>query len=326
MSEKNESHVLKVVFICIVVFTFLFHCECYSTVCSVGGNGEGCWGGESTSSSIKAEIKSRTRRSVPMSLLKRARSKGSESKALRGETLPFAIESTYDFAHTLEGDWPDVCGYVCFKIWDEYTNKDMYVCIIGLDTVALGNNEYASRGWDKQVFWMDIGADAPLFVCGIYAPNYVEEGVECDNVFWAPNITYRDPETEEVYWTDLWMYLDDEDEVEEAWIVLYDEDGEEIDEWELEEGRRNYFFRARFSARLSDDICSATIERDFQVVRKRTRVFLRPHDPKHRFPQSVDEGQDRFRRFGPILHFERRERGRQRRRPVRFLYGEKNRL
>lgn len=54
--------------------------------------------------------------------------------------------------------------------------------MIGLYVEDKGNNEYISEDWDKKIFWLDVGDDAPMHVCAIYAPNYEEDIEEYDNI------------------------------------------------------------------------------------------------------------------------------------------------
>jgi len=256
--------------------------DCYSAICSVGGDGGGC---------LRGGIPKIARRgSHPQSA-----GKNIVNDRNYRVSKPFVqSEETFDFTNTLEGDWPDVVGYVCVKIKDEKSNEEYYVCIIGLETVSLGNNEYKSTGWDKKVFWMEVGNGVPLFVCGIYAPNYVEDGVAYDNVYWAPNVDYYDPEDGVIYNCDMWMYLDDEDEVEECWIVMYDEDGEEIDEKQLQAGDYITTYSPAIYLDEPESFYAATIEESFQLVKEDPLFFYAHMTPNVDFSNPLTQGKIDF--------------------------------
>lgn len=154
----------------------------------------------------------------------------SENRTPKRNASPAAeTEKTYEFTHTLEGEWDDVYGYVGFQYHSQTDNKDYMICLIGLYVEDRGNGVYKSEPWDKKVFWIDVGDGSPLFVCAIYAPNYEEDGVVYDNVYWAPNFVYLQEGTDGkkiVTPCDMWLFLDEDDEVEEVWIDIYSPDGE----------------------------------------------------------------------------------------------------
>ena len=200
-------------------------------------------------------------------------------------------DETFTFTHTLEGDWPDVVGYVCFLIKGQTAGTESYICLIGLATELLGNNEYQSEEWDKKIFWIDVGDGAPMHVCALYVPNYEEDGIAYDNVYWAPNFVYRAPGSDENRDCDMWMYLDEEDEVEEVWIDIYDEAGEEVTKTkELAIGDRLTSYAPAIYLDEPDVFGIATAEDRWQTV-KAPPVFLYAHmTPNVDFEKTATKG------------------------------------
>lgn len=188
-------------------------------------------------------------------------------------------EPTYDFTHTLKGEWEDVVGYIGFQYRDYSDNKDYIACLIGLPVESLGNDQYKSEGWDKKIFWLDAGDGAPMHVCAIYAPNYVEDGVEYDNVFWAPNFEYLAPgvqDQSQARYCELWMYLDEEDEVEEVWVDVYDANYELLDSKELGIGDQLKAFTPIIDPSEPGAFYSISPDNRFQTIKKEP-LFLYEH-------------------------------------------------
>lgn len=204
-------------------------------------------------------------------------------------------EPTYSFTHTLEGEWEDVVGYVGFQYTDKNTQKDYIACLIGLYVKPLGNNEYQSEPWDKKIFWIDVGDGAPMHVCAVFAPNYEEDGVEYDNVYWAPNFMYLPPgetDTNKMRSCDMWMYLDEDDEVEEVWIDIYDENWEITKTKELGIGDQIQAFTPLIDPSEPASFLGITMEDRFRTV-KTPPVFLYEHmTPNVDFENEMSKGFD----------------------------------
>lgn len=206
-----------------------------------------------------------------------------------------AAEPTYDFTNTLKGEWDDVVGYVGFNFKNNNNNKEYIVCLIGLPVESLGNNEYQSTGWDKKIFWLDVGDGAPMHVCAIYAPNYVEDGVAYDNVYWAPNFMYLPPgetDNKKMRNCDLWMFLNDDDVVEEVWLDLYDENWEITDTKQLKIGDQVQAFTPLIDMSEPGSFFAMSLEDRFQTV-KNEPLFLYEHmTPNIDFPNEMSKGFD----------------------------------
>lgn len=202
-----------------------------------------------------------------------------------------ATETTFTFTHTLEGDWPDVVGYICFAGKGSTPEEVSYICLIGLATESLGNNEYQSELWDKKIFWIDVGDSSPMHVCAIYAPDFEENGVAYDNVYWAPNFFYRAPGSDVSQDCDMWLYLNEDDEVEEIWIDIYDESGEQITKTkQLAIGDQLFSFTPALYLDEPGVFGIAAAEDRWQTV-KAPPVFLYTHmTPNVDFAQSATLG------------------------------------
>jgi len=204
-------------------------------------------------------------------------------------------EPTYSFTHTLEGEWENVVGYVGFQYTDKNMQKDYIACLIGLYVEPIGNNEYQSEPWDKKIFWIDVGDGAPMHVCAVYAPNYEENGVEYDNVYWAPNFLYLPPgetDTQKMRSCDIWMYLDEDDEVEEVWIDIYDENWEITETKELGIGDQIQAFTPLIDPSEPASFLGITMEDRFRTV-KTPPVFLYEHmTPNVDFENEMSKGFD----------------------------------
>lgn len=270
------------------VFLFMPVSICYSIVQSCSGS-KGC--NPTPETEIKAKTIGRVNR--PHYAEKKTLIYTNHQVHQNFESLAQS-EETYDFTNKLEGNWPDVVGYVCIKINDVTTEGDFYATLIGLKTVSLGNNEYQSTGWDKKVLWMDAGDGVPQFICGVYVPNYEEDGIVYNNVYYAPNVEYYDTATDTAYDCDMWLYLDDKDEVEDCWLLLLDENGEAIDAKQLEVGD----FITSYSLAINMDepeyFYSATIEDAFQLVQKDPTFFYAHMTPNVDFANPLTLGKINF--------------------------------
>ena len=200
-----------------------------------------------------------------------------ESGKVKRSLIPKAEgEESYDFTHTLKGTWEDVVGYIGFQYHNEIDNKDYIACLIGLPVESAGNNEYKSEGWDKKVFWIDVGDGAPMHVCAIYAPNYEEDGETYDNVYWASNFRYLPPGSQDLSQArpcDMWMYLDDNDKVEEVWLDIYDENWEITKTKELGIGDQLQGFTPLIDPSEPASFQGVSLENRFQTV-KRSPLFV----------------------------------------------------
>lgn len=211
-------------------------------------------------------------------------------RPIRNQTIPTiqptrvaplaGTEATYDFTGTLEGSWDHVVGYICFPFQDKINHEDFYACIIGLRTESMGNNQYRSVGWDKKVFWLDVGDRAPMHVFAIGYPYCVVDGVRYDNVYYAPNFVYLppdgNPDTDTPLDIDLWLSVNQEKKVEKTWINLYDEEGETVSRKELEIGDQLYCFVPAIKLDEPETFYGYTIEDRFQTVKKEP-VFFYDH-------------------------------------------------
>ena len=214
----------------------------------------------------------------------------------RRKVTPAAeVETTYDFTHILPGNWEDVVGYVGFQYTSRYDNKDYIACLIGLPVESLGNSQYKSEGWDKKIFWLEVGDGAPMHVCAIYAPNYEEDGETYDNVYWAPNLQYLPPaeqDTTEARPCELWMYLDENDEVEEVWVDIYDQNWEFTRSKKLGIGDQLRSFTPLIDPSEPGSFFSTSLEYRFQTV-KTLPLFLYEHlTPNVDFVNEMSKGFD----------------------------------
>lgn len=217
------------------------------------------------------------------------------SKSTHKVTPAVDGETTYDFTHTLEGEWEDVVGYVGFQYTSKDTNKEYIACLIGLPVEALGNNQYKSEGWDKKIFWLDVGDGAPMHVCAIYAPNYEEDRVTYDNVYWSPNFQYLPAGVQDESQArpcELWMYLDEDDEVEEVWIDVFDENWEVTKTKELEIGDQLQAFTPLIDYSEPGSFYATSLDESFQTVKK-APVFIYEHmTPNVDFVSEITKGMD----------------------------------
>jgi len=204
-------------------------------------------------------------------------------------------EKTYEFTQSLPGEWEDVVGYVGFQYTDPSTKKDYIACLIGLYVEPIGNDAYKSEPWDKKIFWLDAGDGAPMHVCAIYAPNYVEDGVEYDNVYWSPNFLYLPPgvtDESQARFSELWMYLDEDDEVDEVWVDVYDENYELVESKKLGIGDQLKAFTPVIDTSEPESFLAITLEDRFQTVKKEP-LFLYEHmTPNVDFVNEMSKGFD----------------------------------
>ncbi len=275
-----------------ISFFLMTESICFSTVCPVGGTGRGCQD-KPLSNDVKISHRNSKilGRKIPPSIV----GNKIQVNPTHRVTAPFAeSETTYDFTNTLEGDWDVVIGYVAIKADGGDLEGDFYVCLVGLDTIPLGNNEYQSTGWDKKVLWMEIGNGVPQFIGGIHVPAYEDEGVIYDNVYYAPNIDYFESDADVLYNCDMWLYLDEWNEVAECWIIMYDENGELLDVKELEEGDYVTTYALAINMDEPDLYYAATIEEDFQVVMEPPSFFYAHMTPNVDFSNPLTLGKVDF--------------------------------
>lgn len=188
-------------------------------------------------------------------------------------------ESVYRFTHTLEGDWDDVVGYVGFQFNFLNDTKKYIACLIGLPVESIGDNEYQSEAWDKKLFWLDVGDGSIMPVCAIYAPNYEEDGEVYDNVYWAPNFQYLPPGVQDKSLErpcELWMYLDEEDEIDEVWVDIYDENWEYTRSKELSVGDQLRAYTPILDPSEPDSFYVVWLEDGFKTVTAEP-IFLYEH-------------------------------------------------
>lgn len=285
-----------------LVFLFMSESVSYSFVCQVGDDGRGCCSTPQADVQVKTigrENHSNNFRNIIPSIIRESRLRNVGTRipinaAPRVSKPLVQAEETYDFTNTLEGDWTNVVGYVCIKIEDATMEGDFYAALMGLKAIPLGNNEYQSTGWDKKVLWMEVGNDIPQFICGIYVPNYEEDGVVYDNVYYAPNVDYYDSEEDVVYNCDMWLYLDDQDEIEECWLLLLDEDGEAIDATQIEAGDYITTYTVALNMDEPEYFYAATIEEEFQLVQQDPTFFYAHMTPNVDFSNPATQGKIDF--------------------------------
>jgi hypothetical protein len=212
---------------------------------------------------------------IPLKLIHPRQGESGNLNTAPGITPQASSETTYTFTGTLAGSWDSVVGYICFPFKDKIKQDDLYACIIGLRAESIGNDRYQSVGWNKKVFWLDVGDRAPMHVCGIYYPNCVVDGVAYDNVYWAPNFMYLPPEanleTGEAQDIDIWMSLNDRDEVEKVWVNLYGEDAdgrETVTKKQLAIGDRLLSFTPVINLENPNYFYGYTMEETYQTVKK----------------------------------------------------------
>lgn len=189
-------------------------------------------------------------------------------------------EPSYSFSGTLEGSWNHVVGLLCFPFRDKVDREEYYACIIGLRAEPLGNNQYQSTGWDKKVFWIDVGDRAPMHVFAIYYPYCVVDGVRYDHVYYAPNFLYLppdgNPETDTPRDMEIWITVNQNKEVEKTWIKVYDETGDTSVRKELENGDQLLSFVSAIKPGEPEYFYGYTIEDRYQIVKKKP-VFSYAH-------------------------------------------------
>ncbi len=96
----------------------------------------------------------------------------------RVRTPAATLSSTSVFVGEIEGSWEDVDGY--FSI--PYTLPvlgQMNILLRGFPTQPLGGNRYAVSGWDRSVYWLDVGDGLPRLLQALeLAEDYVPDAAD----------------------------------------------------------------------------------------------------------------------------------------------------
>ncbi len=94
---------------------------------------------------------------------------------LSARTPAAILSSSSVFVGEIDGTWEDIDGY--FSI--PYTLPilgQMNILLRGFPTQSLGGNRYAVSGWDRSVYWLDVGDGTPRLLQALeLASDYVPD-------------------------------------------------------------------------------------------------------------------------------------------------------
>lgn len=150
-------------------------------------------------------------------------------KALGGETL------TGEFA----GDWDVVTANVTFP-YDEISELDLLFVALSLPATAQGDNQYAAPGWNRELFFLDIGDGVPRLLSAAlldvnHSPDPDDAVTESGQLWLVQFVLYReidelnrnanfyDSYPDEASNADLRFVTDDDGEVLQVVVDIYDE-------------------------------------------------------------------------------------------------------
>lgn len=186
-----------------------------------------------------------------------------------------------DFSGTLAGNWQEIIGNVCF--WHTYpgSQETQLILIIGLPAVPTGNGNYKTTGWDKKVFWIDVGDGVPMHLPMQFTTSLDENGnpVTDSKSYTANNLFYRLPGKDYSKFefggqmANMWISTDLDNTPLYCSIDLYDENGEYTETVEPKAGDQIQSWTSSIAVDEPGAFYMTTMEDTYRTITRSMRIF-----------------------------------------------------
>ncbi|MFO7552859.1 MAG: hypothetical protein R6W80_15740 [Haliea sp.] len=149
---------------------------------------------------------------------------------------------------SIDGNWDSVTGWITFPTYSD-TEHLLYVLLRGFDGTLQSGSNYSFGGWNGKLFWIDLGDGVPRLLPAAlwndqYVPGTGELPAQSGRLYLSSNVLYRQagadyPVTQwadEAAWADLWFVTDENNQLKEISVDLYDDNANYLESRSLAPG------------------------------------------------------------------------------------------
>lgn len=166
--------------------------------------------------------------------------KSSTASTTAKKAINTKSDTTNNLTGSIAGDWDDVTGWISFPYDDGF--GELSVLVRGLEGTKQTGDEYSFSGWDGEVFWINVGDGIPRLLAAklennTFIPTATDAFTQSGKLYSAGYVLYRQAGVSYSLneWAngavlgDLLFVIDNNDQVVEIVVEVYNDDGELIE-------------------------------------------------------------------------------------------------